>query len=77
MEVEVDLAAVRDEDSVVDIGQALLLEFGELLEEAGDVEDDTGTNQVHAIRVDEAGREKVEAVRDAIRDCPCCMLAGS
>lgn len=69
VEVKVDLAAVRDEDAVVDVGQALGLEFAELLEEARDVEDDAGADEVHAVRVDEAGGEEVEAVRHAVGDC--------
>jgi len=69
VKVEVDLATVGNEDPIVDIGKALLFEFGELLEEARDMEDDAGADQVLAVGVDESGGEEVEAVRDAIGDC--------
>ena len=69
MKVEVNVAAVGDEDTVVDVGEALLLELAELTEEAGDVEDDRGTDEVHAVGVDETRGEKVEVVLDAISDC--------
>lgn len=69
VKVEVNVAAIGDEDTVVDIGEALLLELAELAEEAGDVEDDRGTDEVHAVGVDETGGEKVEVILDAIGDC--------
>ena len=69
MEVEVDLATVGHEDAVVHVGEALLFEFGELLEEARDVEDDAGADQVLAVGVDESGGEEMEAVRDAVGNC--------
>ena len=55
MEVEVDLTAVLDEDTVVHVFQALFLQLGKFLEEARNVEDNSGADQVHAVRVDEAG----------------------
>ena len=60
VEVKVDLAAVGDQDAVVGL-EALLFQLGKLLEEAGDVEDDAGADQVDAVGVDQAGRKKVEA----------------
>lgn len=75
VKVEVDVAAVGDEDTVVDIGEALRLELAELAEEAGDVEDNRGTDQVHAVGVDETGGEKVEVVLDAIGDCHTAVMS--
>lgn len=54
VQVKVDLAAVRDEDAVAHAGQALFLEALELFEEAGDVEDDAGADEVLALGVDQA-----------------------
>ena len=69
VKVEVDVATVGNEDTVVDIGETLLLELAELTEEAGDVEDDGGTDEVHAVGVDETRGKKMEVILDAIGDC--------
>jgi hypothetical protein len=50
VEVEADVRAVRDEDALGGALQALGLNSGQLLEEAGDVEDGTGTDEVDTFR---------------------------
>lgn len=44
VQVEADVGAVRNEDALAGSGQALFLEGGQLLEEAGHVEDRAGTD---------------------------------
>jgi hypothetical protein len=61
VQLQVDLGAVADEQVLARVGQALLLERGEFLEESLDVEDDARANQVGAVRVDEARGQEVEA----------------
>lgn len=51
---------IGDEDAVGGV-EALFLQLGELLEEAGHVEDDAGADEVEAVGVDEAGGEEVKA----------------
>jgi len=46
VQVETDVGAVGDEDTLAGGGQALGFERGELLEETGDVEDRAGADQV-------------------------------
>lgn len=60
VQFEVDLGAVADEQVLARVGEPLLLEGGEFLEEGLDVEDDAGADQVGAFRVDEARRQEVE-----------------
>jgi hypothetical protein len=61
VQLEVDLGAVADEQVLARVREPLGLERGELLEEGLDVEDDARTNQVGALRVDEARGQQVEA----------------
>lgn len=65
--VEDDVGAVRDVYAAVG-AQAVLLERGELGEEAGDVDDAAAADDVDAARVDEARGQDVEVVRDAVGD---------
>ena len=62
MEIKVDLAPIGDKYAATDARQALLLQLAKFGKEAGDVEDDSGAYEIHAIRVDEAGRKQMEAV---------------
>lgn len=61
MKVEVDLASVRDKDALTDAFQPLRLQVIELLPKAGDVENNGGSDQVVAARVDQATRQEMEA----------------
>ena len=63
VQFEVDLGAVADEEVLAGVGQALLLKRGEFLEEGLDVEDDAGADQVGTVRVNQPGRQEVEAGR--------------
>jgi len=69
MQVEVYVTSVRDEDALSHSIEALFLQLGELFEEAGHMENDARTDQVHAVRTDEARWEEMEAVRNAVRHC--------
>jgi hypothetical protein len=53
-------------DKISRILDSLRFGIGELLEERGDVEDDSGTNEVDALGAEETGWEEVEIVGDAI-----------
>ena len=68
VEIKVDVASVGYEDAIVDVLQALLLDGLQFREEGGHVDDDTGSDEVHAVGVHEAGGQEVEVVADAIRD---------
>lgn len=46
VEIEADVRAVRDEDALASGGQTLGLDLSEFLEEAGDVDDGAGADQV-------------------------------
>lgn len=48
VQIEADVGAITDEYPLVRILQSLALQRRELLEEAGDVDNGPGTNQVHA-----------------------------
>lgn len=61
MELQVNVGAVADEDTVADSLEALLFEISQLTPEGLQVEDNTGADEVDAAGVDQAGREKVEA----------------
>lgn len=66
VQVEVDVAPVRYEKTLARIGDSLLLDIKELLEEGRHVEDHARADQVDAALCDEAGGEEVEVVGDAI-----------
>lgn len=68
VEVEVDVASVRNEDALVNVLQALLLNGLEFREECRHMDDNTGADQVEAVGVQEAGGKKVKIVVDAVRD---------
>lgn len=68
VEVEADVCTVRDEDALGSALQALGLDSGQLLEEAGDVEDGTGTDEVDAFGRDQTGGQNVEVVSDVLVD---------
>lgn len=65
--VEDDMGAVADVDAGVG-GQALCVEGGELVEEAGHMHDAAAADEVDAGRVDEARGQDVEVVGDAVDD---------
>lgn len=67
MHIEDDVGAVRDEYAALGV-EALLVERLELLEEAGDVDNAAAADDVDAAGVDEAGRQDVEVVCDAVDD---------
>ena len=62
VQVEADVGAIGDEDALGGALKALLLQGSQLLEEARDVDDGTGADEVHARGRDEAGGEDVEVV---------------
>lgn len=68
MKVKADVGAVGDEDALAGGGQTLLLQGGQFLEEAGDMHDGAGADQVDALGGDEAGGEDVEVVGDVFVD---------
>jgi hypothetical protein len=68
VEIEADVRAVRDEDALGGALQTLSLNSSELLEEAGDVEDGAGTDQVDTFRRDQSGGQDVEVVGDVLVD---------
>lgn len=68
MQIEADVGTVRDEDAAVDVGETLVCEGAEFLEEAGNVDDGAGADQVDAFRRDEAGGEDVEVVCHGVVD---------
>lgn len=67
VEVEVDVASVGDEDALVDILQALLLDRLELREERRHVDDNARADQVEAVGIHEARGQEVEIVADTVR----------
>lgn len=70
MEIEADLGPVADKHPLPDVLQPLAVERGELLEEAGQVDDRPGADQVDARRRDEAGGQDMEVVGDiVVHDC--------
>lgn len=62
VQLEAHVRTVRDEDALASSRQTLLLQRSQFLEEAGDVHDGTGTDQVDAFRRDEARGQDVEVV---------------
>lgn len=65
VEVRNDRDAVRDEDTVVNILQALLFQHCQLRKEGGHVEDNTRADEVDlAVLGDQTTGEKVEAIPD-------------
>lgn len=56
------MSPVRYEDALASSRQTLLLQRSQFLEEAGNVHDGTGANQIDAFRGDEARRQDVEVV---------------
>lgn len=62
MKIETDVSAIRDENPLASVLETFLFERGELLEEAGDVDDGAGTDEVDASRRDQARREDMEVV---------------
>lgn len=68
MQVKADVGAVGDEDALASVGQTLLLQGGQFLEEAGDMHDGAGADQVDALGGDEARGEDVEVVGDVFVD---------
>lgn len=53
MQVRYDVAAVRDEDPSRGMLESFVDQIPELLEEGRDVDDGPGTDQIHAIGVQE------------------------
>lgn len=68
VQLEADVGAVRDEDALAGAGQTLLLQGGQFLEEAGNVHDGAGADQINALGGDKAGREDMEVVGDVFVD---------
>lgn len=68
MEIKADVRAVGDEDALGGALEALGLNSGKFLEETGDVEDGTGTDQVDTFRRDQTGGQDVEVVGNIIVD---------
>lgn len=68
MQLEADVRAVRDEDAFASGRQALLLQRSQFLEEAGDVHDGAGADQVDAFRRYEARGQDVEIVGHGFMD---------
>lgn len=68
VQVKADVGAVRDEDALAGAGQTLLLQGGQFLEEAGNVHDGAGADQINALGGDKAGREDMEVVGDVFVD---------
>lgn len=68
MQLEANVGAVGDENTLVGGGQALFLEGGQFLEEAGDVHDGSGADEVDTFGGDEARREDMEVVGYVVVD---------
>lgn len=68
VEVKADVRTVRDKDALGSALQALGLDGGQLLEEAGDVEDGAGTDEVDAFGGNQTGGQDVEVVGDVLVD---------
>ena len=62
MQVQADVSTIRDKDALAGTLQTLLLEGGQLLEEAGDVEDGSRADEVDTRGGDQAGGKDVEVV---------------
>jgi hypothetical protein len=60
------VCAVRDEDALGGALQALGFDSGQFFEEAGDVKDGTGADQVDTFGRDEAGGKDMEVVGDVL-----------
>lgn len=68
LHIKADMCAIRDEDALLDTVQALHAQRFQLREERRDMHDAAGANQVLAVGIDQAGREDVEVVGDAVGD---------
>ena len=65
VKIQVDGDTIRDEDTVVDVLQALLLQDRQLGEESGDMEDHTRSDEVDlAVLGDQTAGKEMEAVPD-------------
>jgi hypothetical protein len=67
VDVEYHMRSIRDEYPALGV-QAMLLQRLEFLEEGRNVHNAAAADDVHARGVDEAGREDVEVIGDAVRD---------
>lgn len=68
VKIETDVGAIRDEDPLASVLETLFFERGELLEEAGDVDDGAGADEVDAGRGNQARGEDVEVVGGRVMD---------
>lgn len=68
MQVKADVGTVRDENALASGSQTLSLKLSQLLEEAGDVDDSAGADQVNAVGGDKAGGQDVEVVGNIVVD---------
>lgn len=62
VKIEADVCAVGDENALTHILEALLLQRGQFLEEAGNVDDRAGANEIDTGRGNETRRKDVEIV---------------
>ena len=68
MQLEADVSAIRDEDTLSGGSQTLFFQGGQFLEEAGDVHDGSGADKVDTFGGDKARREDVEVVGHIVVD---------
>lgn len=62
VQIEADVGTIRDEDALVNVDKTLVGKGAQFFEEAGDVDDGAGADEIDAFRRDEAGGEDVEVV---------------
>lgn len=67
MQLEQGVGAVTNVDAVLCV-EAVLLELAQLVEKLRHADDAGAPDQVGRVRVDEAGRQDVEVVRDLVDD---------
>ena len=83
MQIKADVRAVRDEDPLTRVRQALGFQRRQFFEETRDVDDCARTDEVDAARRDQARGQDVEVVGDGVVDdgvagvciCQSCALA--
>ena len=68
VQIETDVGSIRDENALVDVDKTLAGECAEFFEEAGDVDDGAGADEVNALRRDETGGENVEVIGHGVVD---------
>ena len=68
VQLEADVSAIRDEDTLSGGSQTLFFQGGQFLEEAGDVHDGSGADKVDTSGRDKARGEDVEVVGHIVVD---------